>query len=245
MPDGDVISRVRKILTLAGDTGATEGERQAATEAAARLMTRYRIEQADLDAADDGPQRIDVVAEDLGAFGRPQYWALDLVTAIGQTMTVDAVFVEDAAGDREVTLIGRPNSVAWVGLMYRWLRPQLEHDARVIVTAERSYRVFMGRPATPDEIARYREGFYAGAIQRIAERIEDAQRAERGYGQALVVSERAALDAYYGDDAPRRVDTSREIDREAAISGYRAGDRADLRPDGRLDGGTRQLQEGT
>lgn len=241
----DVIAKVRKILQLAGDSGATEGEREAAAEAATRLMIRHRITQDDLDAAGEGPHRVDVVAEDVGLFGPTTYWALDLLTAIGQVVTVDAVFIEDGAGDRATTLVGRPDAVAWVRLLYGWIRPQVEHDARVIVHAEESYRRFMGRPPTPDDLDRYRDGFYAGATQRLHERLVDVVADEAGgRGTDLVVSDRAALARYYGDDAPRQVDTAREIDAEAVVSGYRAADRVDLRPGARLDGDAPQLPAG-
>lgn len=244
--DADIIARIRKILALAGDDGATEGERAAAAEAATRLMTRHRIERAQVDAAGDGPRRrVDIVAEDVGDFDEHEHWALDLMTAIGQIVTVDAVFIEDRHDrSRAATLVGRADSVAWTRLIYDWVRPQITADAEVIVQAEASYQRFMQRlmPGTPigdAHLSSYREGFYGGVVARLSERLEEAQRDEAGdYGTALVVSERAALDDYYGEDAPTRIDTSaqRQMDREAIESGYRAGDRVDIRPHARVDG---------
>lgn len=236
-----VIDKVRKLLAVAApDSGATDGERAAAVDAAQRLMTRYRLDEAAVRAAGDGPSMpTDVVAVDLGDFVPRDYWALDLLTAIGQVVTVDAVFVQTGAR-RAVTLIGRDASVAYVRLLYGWLRPQIEADAVVIVEAERGYRELMGRAPTADDLDRYREGFYAGAIGRVHERLEAAQAREAGaYGTDLVVSDRAALERYYGDDAPQRVDTVRPMDAEAAISGYRAGDRVDLDPANKVAGARR------
>lgn len=252
--DGDVIARIRKILALAGDAGATEGERAAAAEAATRLMTRYRIEQAQIDAAGDGPRRpVDIVAEDCGDFDEHEYWALDLLTAIGSIVTVDAVFLEDRHERvRSVTLIGRADTVAWTRLIYDWVRPQITADAEVIVQAEASYQRFMQRliPGTPigdSHLRSYREGFYGGVTARLHERLDEAQRDAAGqHGTALVLSDRAALNDYYGDDAPTRIDTTaeRRMHHEALQSGYRAGDRVDLRPHGRVDGGHGALSRG-
>lgn len=231
-----VVERIRKALAIAAaGSGATDGERAAALDAAARLMARYQIDEADVRAADAGPRRAtDVVAVDVGQLSEHDWWQIDLASAIGQVYTVDAVFIQDA-DVRNVTLIGREASVAYVRLVYDWLVPQLRADADVIVGAERAYRELFGRTPGARELAAYREGFYQGAIVRIHERLEFAQRREVGdRGTDLVLSDRAALDDYYGDDAPTRVDDQRRMDAEAAASGYAAGARVDLDPSNKL-----------
>lgn len=275
-PDSTIIDKVRKLLALADEAGGgTDGERAAAMAAATRLMTRHRIDEARLRATDPGADT-GIVTKDVGEMGEDELWKLRLLTAVGQVFTVDAVFIRDP-GDRVhvVTLIGRPDSVAWVHLLFDWLVPQVARDAAVVEKAEREYRAFRtstaprvrtygeqslrdimeaivsGRPigtvafeATPEvddvdaHMRRYLDGFYTGAIARIAYRLDEAQKAAAraaGPGTDLVRFDRAAIDRYYGDDAPTQEDIQPDVDPEGLRTGDNAGGRYDLDPSNKVD----------
>lgn len=270
----DVIDKVRKLLALAdAGSGATDGERDAALAAATRVMARYQLDEADVRAAGTGPARpAGIDAVDFGSYPREMWWLLyDLAYVIGQVVTVDAVYVEDPPGVRNVSLIGRAAQIGYVRAVHGWVVPQLQADAHVIVEAERGYRRLRGdftsaldgltiedliagpivvpglgarrrRDVTLDEyLSAYRESFYRGACARIYERLSAIHAAVVGdRGTDLVVSDRAALDAYYGDDAPQAIeDKDRADDIDAMRAGAAVGDRIDLDPSNKVDSGQR------
>jgi hypothetical protein len=142
----DVVDKIRKLLAVAdADSGATDGERDAAMLAATRLMARHQIDEAAVRAAGDGPARPPgIVAVDLGSYDRLRWWEYDLAYVIGRVVTVDAIYVEDPPGVRNTTLVGREEAVAYVRLLHGWLVPQLMTDAQIVVDAEAGYRRLRG-----------------------------------------------------------------------------------------------------
>lgn len=156
----DVLDRIAKLFALADEgSGATDGERDAAVAAAQRLMTRYRIDEAEAraHAGDYGRRRLadGIIVEDVGSFASGAFWRYDLLHAIGQIVTVDAVYVEDPPGVRNTSLVGRDESVRYVRLVYGWIAPQVEREASVLVDAEARARKFLAT-------ARRRSGDYDG-----------------------------------------------------------------------------------
>lgn len=238
-----VVDKIRKLLAVAAvDSGATEGERQAALDRAATLMAKYRIEQHHLDQADaDARERdLGIVAEDLGSYDQRDWWRIDLAYAVGATVTVDAVFIQERLSGgrvvRNTSLIGRPESVAYTRLVWDWVIPQLYGNAQVLASAEIAYRQAMhDHTMTPDEITTYLEGYYRGAIAMIHDRLKARQRRDLGaHGTAIERSDRARLNEYYGEDRPEIIEDDRAVSRDSLVAGWRDGARVDLDPSNKV-----------
>lgn len=125
-----IIEKLRKLLALADEeSGATEGEREAAAARAAKLMAKYDIDRSEIGPADDH------LAGNIGAWPwrritRDEAWIQMLATAVavglGNTVEVLAQRCRDTdAIEYAVFLLGSEVKTEFVARITDYLIPQL------------------------------------------------------------------------------------------------------------------------
>ena len=125
-----IIEKLRKLLALADEeSGATEGEREAAAARAAKLMAKYDIDRSEIGSADDQ------LAGNIGAWPwrritRDEAWIQILATAVavglGNTVKVLARRCRDTdAIEYAVFLFGSEVKTEFVARITDYLIPQL------------------------------------------------------------------------------------------------------------------------
>ena len=125
-----IIEKLRKLLALADeDSGATDGEREAAAARAAKLMAKYDIDRSEIGSADDQ------LAGNIGAWPwrritRDEAWIQMLATAVavglGNTVEVLAQRCRDTdAIEHAVFLLGSEVKTEFVARITDYLIPQL------------------------------------------------------------------------------------------------------------------------
>lgn len=227
---------IRKLLSRAESTDF-ESEREACLAKVAELMARHSIEDALVWAAADegGPEapteRLLVVPSPYAAR------KVSLFGAVGQHAGCTVIDIgADHAGVRRVAVIGFPGEIDRMELLTTSLLVQL---TRSMLGARRA----PGR--SPGATAAWRRSFITGFTLRVAERLEDARRAEAdvvgrrrggdadGHGRsvAVVLADReAAVEAEVRRRYPYL--RSRRMDGGSSRDGHRAGrsagDRAGL-----------------
>lgn len=134
-----VIDKIHKLLAVAApDSGATEGERNAAQRRAADLMTRYQIEQAHLTDAKRGP-----IGQDSETIeGMTEKWRGELAGRICKAMGGDWYYTTLGRSRTGYTLVGRPEQIAFARTLTEHLIPQL------IVECEAAYQKAIAKGAT-------------------------------------------------------------------------------------------------
>lgn len=238
------IARVRKLLALAAEEGGgTEGERNNAAERAQALVLKWRIEDEELARATGRSALPGIKEEGVGRLTMGDHWKYDLYYAVSDPVAVDTVYYNAPKFVRVVNLVGRPDMIAYTKLVVEWIMPQLVGECEVALRLARIDALANGEESGerwgPGDTIRFKRSFYAGATGALKRRLAKGARETSGSTE-LVRSDRAALDDYYGDDAP--VESSRrasELDYSAAAAGHAAGQAVDVDPSNKVGGGDR------
>ena len=243
MTRGKVVDRIGKLLALAAeDSGGTEAERANALARAQELMHKHRVEEHELAAS--GKERLPGIEPDrwLPKLGMSKWWLIDLATHVGEGVGVDCIYVPRLAS-RSVYLVGRPESIEYVKLVVGWIQPQLERDARVALKHYKAKRKEVGDwPENVGDSAAvsmsYNRSFYGHAVVAIGVRLEAERRKQErtSSGTALVVSDKAALAEFYGDNAPKQVQQD-VYSGAGAAAGAVSGRDVDINPTNKLEEG--------
>lgn len=224
-----VMKRVRALLAKTLENGATEAEALEAAQKAAELMSRYRIDQADLRVAEEGFGQHRVVAK--AQWHVPAYKFI--APAVGElTGTVPLQIRRDRTA--VVCFYGRESDA----LFAQWLCQALGDFTIAGLLADekagRSGALAMSpgagqllRKAVRAHQTRWRNGYLIGAASRISERIKAILQAQRAAYQAssnalaLLNRQEQAL-AHY-ESANDTLSEARAGKRTASPSGFAAG----------------------
>lgn len=160
-PDKDrIVARVRKMLTLANDAGATEGERDNALRMAHATIAKYNLDLAEIEAsgrkgADDEPR-----AEYVEIFyGRP--WARIAVHAAARLFFCEYVYTPAEKGkDTKHRFFGRRSNALAAIELSKFLVESIAKEAR-----KRSRAAGAGNE--------YLRSFAVGAAHRVRERVDE------------------------------------------------------------------------
>jgi len=169
------IAKVRKLLALARDAGATENESGVAADLAARVMLAHNISELEVSRAASPVTRGDVLDRD--------GWRKWVAWTAARLMNVGSL----TAGDGFV-FVGRAENVAGAQDVYGF----------VCGGVERAYKAGLPRGMTKSARAEWRRSFKGACAQRIYSRaVEMCASHERigvdGVAGALVVSVRGTL----------------------------------------------------
>ena len=161
-----IIDRIRKLLRLAADGGATEHEAALAAERAAELMQEHGLSNATIEASGgEGEQR----GHGQRVGGSQHQWMRDLMNAlckmsfVSVELTVEYDKVRGRA-KRGYSLIGRESAVVTVRMMHEYLCSTVGRIARE-----------HGTPG--DEL--FKEGCGSRLVERVLERHETDMRRQR------------------------------------------------------------------
>jgi hypothetical protein len=185
----EVLDRLIRIRSLA-DRAGTLAEAEAATAALTRLLLRYNLSLADLDAAPDGSGGT-VLSEEFQVANSAS-WRHYLLHALAQGHVCRAIRFP---GTNRAMLIGHPHSLTVVKELYAWLSvaiPRLANDgweerrdreaAQLLLDSASGHRRFArARAALPGAKARraWIAAFRAGAVDGIWRRLLEEREALR------------------------------------------------------------------
>ena len=151
MTTDDIVERIRKLLRLAKDAGATEAEAASALERANALLIRHNLSMDAL-AVSTGEQP--AVGEQHISTGWAGSWRGSLLGVLARHNLCAPFIIRDGKHDTGV-VVGRPANVQVTHAMYKWIAEQLEHFAMeewlVVNRAQRdSAAAWTGRPWCPE-----------------------------------------------------------------------------------------------
>lgn len=163
--DARVLAKVRKLLTLAGNGAATEGEASNAAAAAQRLIEEHRLDEALLDAgesseADVPPPLDEPIRNDHDPVDKLKSrvaWRGSLAQGIANANGCRMFW---RAG-RTIHVIGTPSRVAAVRTLYAWLSREVDR---------------LGSEAARGRGRAYGHAWRVGCAERLAERLGEAAR---------------------------------------------------------------------
>lgn len=229
MIDASKIAKVRSMLDLAANKGATEGEREAALAAAMKWMAKHNIDQAMLDARQ--PDRAGVVTREISIGGQYSYERAILLLSIAEVFQATGYLNQHGRTIRAVTLIGHPDDIERAELLYGSLNLQALHG--VMRARPPVYRFDTGpRVSTTLYRRRWLYGFAGAVMERLrlaqAEARSDYEHAT-GTSTALVLRDRRqrAEEALVKMGLKRK-GASDVYQGEGIGAGLRAGAEADL-----------------
>ena len=238
----DILAKVRKILAKAEDPAATPAEAELYTAKAAELVAQYGIDRALLAQADPTS---DIVGDRVVVLDPP--YALDkagLLSTVAVQLRcrpVQRTRYVDGAKQISLHLFGYESDL---------LRSELLYTSLLLQATSMLTRTPVPRH---ESAAAFRRSWLAGFTSAINRRLHDAetraeQRAERsaeqtaspttGLSLALVLADRsvAVRDAVESEYPYLRSGPNRRLSGSGGMSGWQAGQRADLGGGSRLGG---------
>lgn len=123
-----VLDRVRKLLTLANNAGATEGERDNAMRMAHKLLAKYNLDQAEVEAATGEQQERRGVGRG-EYYGRP--WARVVSASIAKLFFCEYLYMP-ATRARQTShyFIGRESNVITAKAMAQYVVESIQREGR-------------------------------------------------------------------------------------------------------------------
>lgn len=214
------LAQIKSCFTLAEDPGAPEGEREAAMTRAIKMLAKYGIERAQLEALN--PEKVrETVMRTISTDGTYSYERSVFLGALVKVLHCDSYATTRGSRYVSSTIFGAPDDIERVELLYNSLVLQAFTGMRKAVnfsyTSTRRFR------------ANWLIGFFARVIDRI-EKIEEGATSEAGTGTAIVLADRSARAKHALAQESPNLKESRPRQRggPGTYDGMEAGDRADL-----------------
>lgn len=209
--DPKIIERIRKMLALANDAAATEGERDNATRFAHKLLTQHNLSMSCLDGPSEERKKQSVLG-----YGRP--WAMSLAQATGKLFFCDYFYVRVRTVRNQVLhyFVGLESNVTTSTEMTTFLVTSIRKEAGKLARAG-------GHNAT------WRRSFCVGAMVNLRNRmyeLRETSKKEPGTG-LMVVSlydqEKAANEAFLKISEPGLVLKSDRSSSKIHSDAYNSG----------------------
>jgi hypothetical protein len=147
-----ILSRVRKMMNLANNAGASEGERDNAMRMAHATLAKYNLEMAQVEATThkqtEGEKRVETEAV---FYGRP--WARNVAHSAAELCFCSYLYVAGRrAGQTKHCFIGRTSNAVTASELARYLVESINKEARrhqrEHVLGNEGYRAFAWGAAT-------------------------------------------------------------------------------------------------
>lgn len=197
MSDDRTINRIKKLLALAGDAAASDGERDNALRMAYATMAKHNLELHQVQGQPDAPQeaRVEKVAKDV--YGRP--WSITLASYVAKLFFCKMYYV------RVPSYLKRDT----IDFYFIGLETNAEAAAEVArVLIESVWREAKRRMRSESENATWRRSFCTGAAFKVGDRVADLQR--NG------VSLEAPMKDEDGDEIPQ-LEADKQVQRSNAL----------------------------
>lgn len=226
MPDEKILDKIAKLLELADESrGGTPAERELATQRAHEMMLKYNVEMGEVTGRSAAG---DITDESWSVRGSTTEWKVKLPILVAQACFCTGYFSRIARFHWRVTLVGRPENIAFVRRLSDQLIPWLEAEA------VQSFQI--AKEEGDAKPRSFRRAFYQTASTVIMKRLELERQETVGTGMELVRNEDAANQKYLEDQGVevRQADARGYSSQIGHALGGRAGLRADLAtPQGR------------
>lgn len=160
MAEEKIINRIKKMMALANDPAASDGERDNALRMAYATMAKYNLEMTDVEGKPEGPQeaRVDRKVE---TYGRP--WAISLATAVGRLFFCKLYYVRSYAKDQ-----------VWLHFVGKESNADIACEvARVLI--ESVFKEAKRKMRQNGENVTWRRSFCTGAAFKIQDRVRELQ----------------------------------------------------------------------
>lgn len=226
------LETIRNMLSKAADVACPAPEAEALTAMAAKLMAKYGIEQAMLDAARPQSSRAEVINRRMVCEAPYAMEKASLIYALVEAMGGKGILLRASGPNETVHLFGFADDLDRAELLYTSLLLQSVNALRRAEYAgERPERV---------GVKAWRRSFLASFNATVARRVkvaEDRARADAeteragsaGPSVELVVADRGREVAQsFTAQYPKVAHTSRRVNGSASAAGRAAGERANL-----------------
>ncbi|KKN33846.1 hypothetical protein LCGC14_0799800 [marine sediment metagenome] len=236
MPSSSVEEKIRALLRLANDAGASEHEASLAMERAHELLLKHNLDMMEVEAGED--DEVQQVVEEEFDYRYADRWRPSLVNVVAKH-NYCRVINRSKRGSLQV--IGRTHNVVATKEMSRWLMGQVADLTRERWGIEANVLEQTGDTREQD----WKDGFAYGIITRLKERLAEQKAMEEGRDsnvRALVVDLSSETNSFINRAYPGGL-TSRTVrfDGAAYNVGVRAADGVSISPEGRQVGGERKL----
>jgi hypothetical protein len=231
MPHSKIIDKVRKLLELAdADRGGTEAERDLAMQRASELMAKHNIAVGDaMGKSAEG----DVGLNTTRIEGSLSEWQVTLAIAVGGVSFCDGYYVKRARFAWDVTLVGRPDNVAFTQTLCAHLVPWLEQEASDAYKEAKAMDEYgTVKPRS------FKMAFFEAAVWRIKGRLETLRKDTfEGSHEELITNEDVANQRKLEEEGINLRKSRKRGHSSGAghAAGVDAGDRADLLPGRKLN----------
>lgn len=185
MTDTRTIDKIRKLLALANDKGASEHEAALAAERAQDLMDAHGLEMASLDLTGEGESREKGAATAVG-LGR-ETWAVDLMSAVAESCYVTAWSNRRGNKLENFTLIGRKSAVVSCEVLYAYLSRTVIRLSRAELGSQRFFRFGCAERIAHRIRVRHAETLRTQRAEAEARKANTQHGYGGGYSTALVV----------------------------------------------------------
>lgn len=221
------IELIAQLLAKAEST--TPEEAEALTEAATKLMAKYMIDQATIDAkrGKEGKSRESIVRESETMAGSYQKPMMDLWFTVGQAYGPLRFLKSNGKNTINFIIIGHESDVTQFRALGKSLEIQCVVAMREWWQANKTNYDHLNTQGKWEARAAFIVGFARGAARRMAESKRQAI-SEAGPGTELVLADRStAVEEYFATLGSRKGRSSRGYyDGEASGAGFRAGQQA-------------------
>jgi hypothetical protein len=175
-----VLDRVRKLMAVANDGGATEGERDNAMRMAHKLLAKYNVSMAEAEAKQPGDTE-DRIIHRSQFFGRP--WARVAAQAVAKLFFCEYIYTPASRG-KDVThfFIGRETNAITAASMAKYIVESIMREGKKNQRAEDAGNIYYRSFATAASVTIYK---------RVERMIAEASKTDQGDskpGTALIVA---------------------------------------------------------
>ena len=207
-----ILNRVKKLLALTIERGATPEEAATACAKAQELLFEHNLSMSQVDTSEFGipSEKIENVEVNLDANTRTIGWKRSLLNCIAKNNFCSSLYVP---GTTKMHIVGKPSNVQVVEYMSVTIGAEIErlgrHAVKFVLTKKAAYITSFCNGATSTVISRLNE-------QERMNRTANAQ------STALVVQSKGEIDKAFNAFFPRTTTVSRRRS-VSDIGGYNAG----------------------
>lgn len=208
-----IIDRIRKLLALARDKGASEAEAATAMEMASKLMLQHNIKESEVDEKKEEPGLFP------GVYPSADEWEYNLAAAAAKIYSCKE-FEASVRGQKVIGFVGLKENCEAALETLKWLVEQ----------GEAQYKQSLPKGLSKSERAEFRRTFKFGLSLRVLDTAQQIVEKNKLTGKALMVidQQKAEAEEALGNMGGRqRARRSKDL-RSGHIAGFVAGENVKL-----------------